>query len=95
MMGKASLTIQIGGEYNNRAIAKAQQDLKNFELETARTSGGVSGSLVSMGDKLVATGAKVTSFGDGMTAAGVKVTAMTAPLAAAGKIGRASCRERV
>lgn len=93
MMGKASLTIQIGGEYNNKALSKAQQDLKKFELETARSSAGISSSLVGAGDKIVATGTKITSIGNNVSTFGKNLTVATAPVLALGAAAVASFTE--
>lgn len=83
-MGKASLSIQIGGQFDGKAITKAEQALRRMQLEAARSAGGAAASLVGFGDGLVSAGERAVRFGDRMTAAGAKVTAMTAPVAAVG-----------
>ncbi len=83
-MGKASLTISIGGEYDNKAIARAQADLKNFQIEAARSSSGIASSIVGVGDKLVAAGGKVSSFGNSVSGMGKKLTVAAVPIAALG-----------
>lgn len=83
-MGKASLTISVGGEYKNNALDKAARDLKAFGEEAARNAGGAASALMSVGDKAVYMGGKITSAGDKMQSTGVKVAKATAPFAAFG-----------
>lgn len=83
-MAKTSLTIAIGGEYDNKAIGKAKQDLESLQTEAAKSVGGVSSTLVNAGEKLDATGSKLSSTGDKISSVGGKISAISVPVAAAG-----------
>lgn len=83
-MAKASLTIAIAGEYNNKAIEKAQRDMRNMSVAAAKEMGGVVGSVTNAGDKMVGLGNKTSAFGAKMEATGKKLTSLTVPIAALG-----------
>lgn len=83
-MGKASITIAIGGEYTgSKAIKKAQSELKALR-ETARTMGGATSGMMTFADSLVDVGTSMQYTGQKIESAGIKITKMTAPIAAAG-----------
>ncbi len=83
-MGKASLTIAIGGEYQGRdAIRKAEADLKSMR-EAARQAGGGASDIMSIGDAAVDVGSMLEVSGQKLEAYGTKLTKLTAPIAAIG-----------
>ena len=83
-MGKASLTIAIGGEYQGRdAIRKAEAGLRSLR-EAARQAGGGSSHIMSLGDSLVDIGSMMEVSGQKLEAFGAKMTKLTAPIAAVG-----------
>ena len=83
-MAKASLSIEIGGNYNGNAISKAEAALKKLQVEAAKSSTGIESSFTSTGEKLIATGTKVSAFGNKVSDVGKKMTVATAPIAAIG-----------
>lgn len=83
-MGKASLQIQISGDYNGKAIEKAEKALSNLNLAAARASGGMASSFAKTGDELAALGNTMIHQGEKITAFGTSLTKATAPIAALG-----------
>lgn len=83
-MAKASLSISIYGDYNGKAMAKCEADLRRMAVTAARQSEGIGNSFVSAGDKLTALGNNMQYTGEKIEAAGMKLTKMTAPIAAVG-----------
>lgn len=83
-MAKASLTIAIGGEYDGKAIEKAQKDLRNLNLEAAREMGGLMGSVTGAGDSMVTLGSQITAAGGSIEGAGKKMLGVTGIVTAAG-----------
>ena len=83
-MGKASLTIQISGDYNGKAIEKAEKSLQSLNLAAARASDGMASSFAKTGDQLAALGNTMIHQGEKITSFGTSLTKATAPLAAIG-----------
>lgn len=83
-MAKATLTIAIGGEYNGKAIDKAEKALRNLNVEAARHAGGMTESFTKAGDSLVSLGTNMESTGAKIQGLGTSITKMTAPIAAVG-----------
>lgn len=84
-MAKASLSIEIGGKYNGKAISKAEAALKKFQVEAAKSSTGIESSFVNTGEKLMETGNKISSVGNRITDTGSAISKkLTVPIAAAG-----------
>lgn len=83
-MGKASLTIAIGGEYKgSAAIKKAEAELRALR-EAARHAGGGASDIMKIGDSLVDLGSSMELQGQRIEAFGTKLTRLTAPIAAVG-----------
>ena len=91
-MAKASLSISIYGDYNGKAMAKCEADLRRMAVTAARQSEGIGNSFVSAGDKLTALGNNMQYTGEKIEAAGMKLTKMTAPIAAVGAAEHAAPR---
>ena len=83
-MAKASLSISIYGDYNPKAIAKCEADLRRMSLAAAREAQGIGSGFISAGDKVMALGNSMQYVGDKIQAAGKKITTLTAPLAVVG-----------
>ena len=83
-MGKATLTIAIGGTYDGKAMEKAEKALQNLNAEAARHAGGMSQSFMTAGDSIVKLGADMQSTGDRIASFGASVTKATAPIAGIG-----------
>lgn len=84
-MAKASLSIEIGGKYNGKAISKAEASLKKLQIEAAKSSTGIEASFANTGEKLIEAGDKISSVGNRMTDTGTAITKkLTVPIAAAG-----------
>ena len=83
-MAKATLTIAIGGEYNGKALDKAEQALRNLNLEAARHAGGMTESFTKAGDSLAALGTSMQRTGDKIASLGEGISKATAPIAAIG-----------
>ena len=83
-MGKATLTIAIGGTYDGKAMDKAEKALQNLNAETARHAGGMSQSFMTAGDSLIKLGANMQSTGDKIASFGTSITKATAPIAGIG-----------
>ena len=83
-MGKATLTIAIGGTYDGKAMEKAEKALQNLNAEAARHAGGMSQSFMTAGDSLVKLGANMQSTGDKIAGFGASITKATAPIAGIG-----------
>lgn len=83
-MGKASLTIAISGEYNSRAVERAQRSLRSLETTAAAAGGGISAGLVNAGAKAAEFGGQVYSAGKKMESIGSAATrSITLPIAGA------------
>jgi TP901 family phage tail tape measure protein len=83
-MGKATLTIAIGGTYDGKAMEKAEKALQNLNAEAARHAGGMSQSFMTAGDSLIKLGANMQSTGDKIASFGTSITKATAPIAGIG-----------
>ena len=83
-MGKASLTVEITGDYNGRAIDRAEKALKQFQVNAARDSGGISQAITATGDSIAALGNSMQHTGEKIAGYGTTLTKMTAPIAAIG-----------
>lgn len=83
-MAKATLTIAIGGEYNGKAIDKAEKALRDLNVEAARHAGGMTESFTKAGDSLVKLGSDMQRTGSSIEDLGAKTTKLTAPIAAIG-----------
>lgn len=84
-MAKASLSIEIGGKYNGKAISKAEAALRKLQVEAAKSSTGIESSFVNTGEKLMETGSKISSVGNRITDTGSAISKkLTVPIAAAG-----------
>lgn len=85
-MGRASLTIAIGGEYSGAsAMKKAAQDMKAMR-EAARHAGGGASDLMKIGDSLVDIGSAMQVTGQRIESFGTGLTKLTAPIAAVGAV---------
>ena len=83
-MGKASLTIAIGGEYKgSSALKKAEAELRALR-EEARQAGGATSDIMKLGDSMVDLGSNMEAAGAKISGFGTKVTKATAPLAIVG-----------
>ena len=83
-MGKAKLTIAIGGEYTGAsAMRKAEADLKSLRTE-ARNMGGVTSDVMKLGDSFVDLGSSMEVQGAKISDFGTKLTKLTAPIAVVG-----------
>lgn len=84
-MAKASLSIEIGGKYNGKAISKAEAALQKLQVEAAKSSTGIESSFAKAGEKLMETGSKISSVGNRITDTGSAISKkLTVPIAAAG-----------
>lgn len=83
-MGKARLTIAIGGEYTgSSAMKKAEAELRSLRKE-ARQAGGATSDIMKLGDSMVDLGSSMEATGAKISGFGSKITKVTAPLAVAG-----------
>lgn len=83
-MGKASLTIAIGGEYQgSSAIKRAEAELKQLR-QAAREAGGGASDIMKLGDSMVDLGSNMQKTGADIEAMGTRITKLTAPIAAVG-----------
>ena len=83
-MGKAKLTIAIGGEYTgSAAIRRAESELKALRTE-ARQMDGATGEIMKFGDACVDLGTSMQTTGAKISNFGTTVTKITAPIAIAG-----------
>ncbi|MBQ9041588.1 MAG: phage tail tape measure protein [Eggerthellaceae bacterium] len=83
-MAKASLTIAIGGEYDGRAIERAQKDIRELNLATAREIGGITGTVTGAGDSMVTLGSQISASGGSIEKSGKRLMGVTAIIAGAG-----------
>lgn len=86
-MGKANISIAITGEYNGKAIERAEKSLDRLARKTAATSSGIGKDMSEAGAKWADAGGAIYNTGSKIEAAGQK--AMVLSIAAAG-IGVAS-----
>lgn len=85
-MGKATLTIAIGGEYTgSAAMKKAEAELKGLR-QAARDAGGATGDITKLGDAFVDLGSNMEVTGQRVTDIGSKLTKAAAPIAAVGAV---------
>lgn len=83
-MGRASLNIAISGDYNGRAIEKAEAAMRSMSVTAAATAGGVAGNLANAGAAAAAMGGSVYNAGQKMENIGTAATKyVTLPIAAA------------
>lgn len=83
-MGKARLTIAIGGEYNgSAALKRAESELRALRKE-AREAGGATTDIMKLGDSFVDLGSSMEVQGAKISDFGTKLTKLTAPIAVAG-----------
>lgn len=83
-MGKARLTIAIGGEYNgSAALKKAESELRALRKE-AREAGGATTDIMKLGDSFVDLGSSMEVQGAKISEFGTKLTKLTAPIAVVG-----------
>lgn len=84
-MAKASLTIAISGDYNGKALERAENSLKRMQVNAAAAMGGVAGDLAKAGSAAAEMGGRMHNAGQKLEEVGQAATAgITVPLAAAG-----------
>ena len=79
---RASITIAISGEYNSRALERAERDLTRMNVAAAAAQGGSAKEWADVGASLAELGGKAYSAGRKMEEAGSRLTRTLTPAVA-------------